>query len=140
MDISLARFNPKFLYMFFIPCDIVSLVFQAAGGALSSITGGGNQTGVNLSLFGLALQVFTLAIFIGLSGDYLVRYFLVHRARKQIDAGARARTHLRVYLVFLTSAVLFILIRCIYRIDELSDGYTGPMIRKEGLFYGLESV
>ncbi len=30
--------------------------------------------------------------------------------------------------------------RCVYRIDELSDGYNGPLIHKEGLFVGLEGV
>ncbi|EFX01962.1 rta1 domain protein [Grosmannia clavigera kw1407] len=140
MDAGLARFHPKYFYWFFIPCDIVSLVFQAAGGALSSITSGGNQTGVNLSLFGLAFQVFTLAIFIGFAGDYLVRYFVASHDGKEAEIRAAPRTRLRIFLVFLTAAVIFILVRCIYRIDELSDGYTGPMIRKEGLFYGLESV
>ena len=29
---------------------------------------------------------------------------------------------------------------CCYRIDELSDGYNGPLIHNEGLFIGLEGV
>ena len=41
---------------------------------------------------------------------------------------------------FLSLAILLILIRCIYRIDELSDGYSGPLIHDEGLFVGLEGV
>ncbi|KAL8772412.1 MAG: hypothetical protein Q9209_002363 [Squamulea sp. 1 TL-2023] len=40
----------------------------------------------------------------------------------------------------MTISITLILIRCIYRIDELSEGYTGPLIRNEGLFIGLEGV
>lgn len=37
-------------------------------------------------------------------------------------------------------AIGLILVRCVYRIDELSDGYSGPLIHNEGLFVGLEGV
>ncbi len=37
-------------------------------------------------------------------------------------------------------AIILILIRCVYRIDELSDGYSGPLVHDEGLFVGLEGV
>ena len=40
----------------------------------------------------------------------------------------------------MTISITLILIRCIYRIDELSEGYTGPLIRNEGLFIALEGV
>lgn len=43
-------------------------------------------------------------------------------------------------MAFLSLAILFILIRCAYRIDELSDGWNGPLIHDEGLFIGLEGV
>ena len=46
----------------------------------------------------------------------------------------------KVFVVFLTLGMLCILVRCIYRIDELSEGYTGPLISDEGLFIGLEGV
>jgi hypothetical protein len=57
---------------FFIPCDIVSLIFQATGGAVSSIQAGtDNNTGVDISEAGLILQVVALVIFIGLFVDYV---------------------------------------------------------------------
>lgn len=41
---------------------------------------------------------------------------------------------------FLSAAIVLILVRCVYRIDELSDGYNGPLIHNEPLFVGLEGV
>ena len=46
----------------------------------------------------------------------------------------------KVFVVGLTLSIVCILIRCVYRIDELSDGYNGPLIRNEPLFIGLEGV
>ncbi|CAK7266886.1 hypothetical protein SEPCBS57363_002318 [Sporothrix epigloea] len=136
LDLSLARFNPKFFYWFFIPCDIISLVFQAAGGALSSVTTGSNKAGVDMSLFGLSFQVFTLVVFILFTADYLFRYYRHYNGFAHLPYPGR----FRLFLVGLWSAIILILIRCIYRINELSEGYTGSIFHNEGLFYGLEST
>lgn len=47
---------------------------------------------------------------------------------------------LKLYFGFMVVAVLLILARCSYRLAELHGGYTGGMIRDEGLFIGLEGV
>ena len=132
-----ARFPPKFYYWVFIPCDILSLVLQAVGGALSSTSSGGSRTAVDVSIVGLSWQVFTLCVFIVLSLEFAWRYT---RAR---DASIDSRvlpTRFKLFIGFLSLAILLIFIRCIYRIDELSDGYGGPLIHNEGLFIGLEGV
>ena len=46
----------------------------------------------------------------------------------------------KVFATFLSAAILLILIRCIYRIDELSNGYDGPLIHDQGTFIGLEGA
>lgn len=137
LDRSLSRVNPKFFVWFFIPCDIISLVFQAAGGALSSTGNGGSNLGVNMSLFGLSFQVFTLVIFIGFSADYLIRYYRRNNGFSTHLANPR---NFKIFLFFLWAAIIFILIRCVYRIDELSEGYDGALFHNEPVFYGLESV
>jgi hypothetical protein len=133
LDESLSRFNPRLFYWFFIPCDIISLALQAGGGATSSSTVGKNSSGVNVSLAGLAFQVFTLIIFIIAAADYMIR-FVRSQGRRELNG------RFRVFLAFLSLAILLILIRCIYRIDELSEGYAGSLFRNEGLFIGLEGV
>jgi hypothetical protein len=131
-----SRLSPKLYYWLFIPCDIVSLTLQAAGGGLSSSTSGSSKTGVNIAIAGLSFQVFTLTIFVLLALDYTVSYIRGQRMKPSETLA----TSFKVFVVFLSLAILCILIRCVYRIDELSNGYSGPLIHDEGLFIGLEGV
>ncbi len=132
-----GRFSPKLYYWIFIPCDIFSLCLQAVGGALSSTSSGTSNVAVDVSKAGLSFQVFTLVVFIALAVDYAIRYM---RAKRVEERKARLPVSFKVFLAFLSLAIVLILIRCAYRIDELSDGYMGPLIHKEGLFIGLEGV
>ncbi|KAL1868224.1 hypothetical protein VTK73DRAFT_3786 [Phialemonium thermophilum] len=132
LDPKVSYFSPKLLYWVFIPCDIFSLVLQAAGGGLSSVSSGSSKTGNDISLAGLSFQVFTLIVFIVLAADYFRRFL---RSGGKFPGG-----RFRVYFIFLSLAILLILVRCVYRIDELSDGYFGPLFHNEEVFYGLESV
>jgi hypothetical protein len=100
---------------------------------MSSDSSGSDQAGVDIGLAGLSFQVFTLVIFVLLAGDYLIRF---RRSGSQKYTPRR----LKVFLAFLAASIVFILVRCVYRIDELSDGYQGSLIHNEGLFYGLESA
>ncbi len=86
-----------------------------------------------MSLAGLSFQVITLVVFILVAADYMVRYLRTQNRPK-------TTTRLRLYLVFLAASTVLILGRCVYRIDELSDGYSGPLFRDENLFYAFESV
>jgi len=139
LDPALCRFSPKLYYWVFIPCDLVSLVLQAVGGAESSTSEGSSNTANYIALAGLSFQVFTLLIFIALALDYVVRYWSY---RRSLTAAERKPLSMRfkVFAAFFSLAIILILVRCIYRIDELSDGYSGPLIRNEALFIGLEGV
>ncbi|KAJ0351211.1 hypothetical protein COL154_012985 [Colletotrichum chrysophilum] len=134
LDRSISRFNPHLFYYVFIPCDIISLILQATGGALSSIANDKSQVqkGVNVSLAGLIFQVVTLVVFCILFADYL---FAAYRS------GARERItkNMCVFLAFLFVATILILVRCSYRIEELKEGYFSVLFRNEPLFIGLES-
>lgn len=105
---------------------------------MSSSSSGASTLGVNLALAGLVFQVFTLTVFIVLALDYAFRY-----VRSQSRAEKETRIlplSFKVFVVFLSTAIILILIRCVYRIDELSNGYSGPLISNEGLFIALEGV
>ncbi|KAM0440066.1 hypothetical protein ACHAPT_001169 [Fusarium lateritium] len=123
-----------YFYWVFIPSDIVSLVLQAVGGALSC-TGADKaaiKVGEHISLAGLIFQVVTLICFCTLFADYVAR-----AARS--PSKYRLNKSMRFFLIFLFFSTVFILIRCAYRIAELGQGYFSALFRDEGLFIGLES-
>ena len=105
------------------------------------LTGKGVQAGHHVShannkrkrVFRPNLQVITLAIFLVLFVDYVIRF-----VRKSANGPLKPR--MKLFLGFLFLSIVFVLIRCSYRIEELSDGYDGPLIRNEGLFMGLEAA
>jgi len=132
LDPTISRFNPKLIYWIFITSDITSLSLQGTGGGISSTTSGSSRLGENISLAGLCFQVFTLVVFILLAVDYLFRFY-------QLPGQAKTNFRFKVYLVFMFSYIILILGRCVYRIDELKDGYHGALFHNQGLFCGLES-
>jgi uncharacterized membrane protein len=135
LSIEHSRFPPKWFGCVFIPLDIVSLILQAVGGAMSSTSNGESDTGVNISLAGLILQVVTLVAFVILVIDYFIR-------SRTVWTKAQLPTRFTVFCCTLALATLLILIRCAYRIYELSEGYSrdSEALRDEPLFIGLESV
>lgn len=140
---ELSRFKPQLFYYIFIPCDIFSLVLQAAGGALSTTSSGQSDVGVNLALAGMSFQVFTIVLFCGFFADYMIRYFRSER-RHETHTGnwAGQATRLKLFFGFMALAVLLTLIRCSYRLAELHEGYLAidGLVRNEGLFIGFEGV
>jgi hypothetical protein len=134
-----CRFPVKIYVWVFVPCDIVSLILQAVGGALSSTSVGSDKSGEDITLAGLVFQVVTLAVFIAMALDYLFRY-ISYRKTQPVDQRRIISTRLAIFGVFFSASVLFILIRCCYRIAELSQGYSVSIFHNEGRFIGLESV
>ncbi|KAF7552550.1 hypothetical protein G7Z17_g4242 [Cylindrodendrum hubeiense] len=131
---EVSRIKPNLIWWIFIPADMVCLTLQAAGGALSTVSEGSSQNGVDIAMAGLALQVIVLFVFCVLMTDYLIRYF---RSKPTNALSSR----MRLFFGFLAAAVLMILGRCAYRCYELSEGYQdSTVITDEGLFIGLEGV
>lgn len=129
---ELSRFKPQLFIWIFIPFDIVCLILQAAGGALS--TGDNNSDlGVTISMVGLVLQVVVLVLFIIAFSDYMIRYI---RSNKATAFGWRLTT----FFAGLSAAIILVLTRCIYRVAELQDGYDGDLIKHEVPFIILEGV
>jgi hypothetical protein len=134
-----SRLTPAAYYYIFISCDVISLTLQATGGGMSSNSAGRSYIGVDIALAGLSFQVFTLSLFICLATDYAIRYARGRSSAKEGE-GALLTPRFKLFVGFLSFAIVLILIRCVYRIDELSNGYNGPLIHNEGLFIGLEGV
>lgn len=135
-----SRVPPQAYYWIFIPCDCVSLALQGTGGGMSSSSFGASHVAVDIAIAGLSFQVITLCLFIALAIDFALRFT---SGQKGLTRKMPLPRSFKVFVIFLSAAIILILVRCGYRIAELKGGYTGPgsqLIRDQGLFIGLEGV
>ncbi|KAK0729857.1 RTA1 like protein-domain-containing protein [Lasiosphaeris hirsuta] len=145
-----SRIAPETYTRFFIPCDVVSLVLQAAGGAMASISSHNHKstaTGDNIMIAGLSFQVLTLLIFIAVTADFGLNVLRRQRklgaaALEQSETARQVRGSLRFrgLLVALAIATVCIFWRSVFRVAELSEGWTGPLMKRQDLFIGFEGV
>ena len=121
--------------------DFLSLVLQAAGGGIAdSFTGPMQRTGIDIMVAGLFLQVISLVVFLG----YLLVFSLRCRSgRLDMDAdkvSTRNATMFKVFLASLLLATIVILIRSIYRVAELWEGFSGKLWNNEVDFMVLDGA
>lgn len=127
---------------------------------MSSSSAGTSNVATNIAVAGLIFQVITLTVFCLLVADYTWRYRKGTRsdvsktastdtstahASAAHDGSLAPRTKtppsFKIFATALALATALILIRCAYRIDELSQGYRGSdKITNQGLFIALEGV
>jgi RTA1 like protein len=86
---------------------------------------------------GLSFQVASMMLFILLALDYIWR---VRRIGKDTTKLPTSKTTLGVFAGFLSLAIICILIRCIYRVIELSQRWEGALINSEPIFIVLDGV
>ncbi|KAK3991202.1 RTA1 like protein-domain-containing protein [Cladorrhinum sp. PSN332] len=145
-----SRLKAAWYTRIFIPCDFISLVLQAVGGAFASMAEDKEtlDLGTNIMIAGLVWQVFTLVMFVVCCVDFALR---VQRRKKQLGEEAaldKSRAALTIrsskmfkgFLWALGISTLAILWRSSYRVAELSEGFEGPLMAEQDLFIGFESV
>jgi hypothetical protein len=100
--------------------------------------------GNNIMIAGLSFQVATLFMFILLALDVsvctILRRLGAQNALDPRHARLRNSKPFQGFLIALSLATLLIFTRCVFRVAELSDGWEGKLMKKQGLFIGLEGV
>ncbi|KAI9654627.1 MAG: hypothetical protein M1821_005834 [Bathelium mastoideum] len=137
----LSRFSPKTYAIVFVSCDILSLVLQAAGGALAAQANTQSQenAGVDIMIAGLAYQVFSLLLFLVLWADFAMRARKATEDQKTSEyADLRASALFRFFQYALLIATVLILIRSIYRVTELQGGFGGTIANNQASFMVFE--
>jgi len=143
-----SRIKPLSYPRIFIPCDLISLMLQAAGGGLASAASHANKNpalGDNIMVAGLAFQVITLLVFMTLAADFAFRTIGRYKAMgtstfDDAHAGLRQSKRFRGFLIALAFATLCIFTRSVYRVAELSEGWNGHLIKTQRYFIGLEGA
>ncbi|CBF84276.1 hypothetical protein AN2651.2 [Aspergillus nidulans FGSC A4] len=147
---NISRLRPRTYAIVFISCDIVALVLQSIGGAMTSTAddADGRETGVNIMIAGLAFQVAALTLFIALAVEFAWRQR--RRSEGQVPIGEddvkdqyaeiRRDKWWKVFLAGLIVAAITIYTRSIFRVIELNGGYDSELANDEVTFMILEGA
>ncbi|KAH0840515.1 putative RTA1 domain protein [Fonsecaea pedrosoi] len=136
-----SRIRPKYYTWAFIIADFLALTLQAAGGGIAGSAGDDESfrdVGDRLMITGISWQVLTLLIFGVATSDYSLRRF----KSQPLSESTQALVHdlrFRVFVVAQLIAYVAILIRCVYRVAEMANGWRNPIMQNQGLFIGLDS-
>ncbi|OZJ02396.1 hypothetical protein BZG36_04876 [Bifiguratus adelaidae] len=142
-----SKLKPMAYSTIFILFDFISIVLQAIGGGMAAVallnhTSATNGTHVMLA--GICFQVVSMLIFM-----FFCAWFVYNITFGPTKYGWRynaeyADLHSRkLFIVFPWSigvAVLAIFTRCIYRVVELAQGWTGYLITHEQYFLALDGL
>jgi hypothetical protein len=89
---------------------------------------------------GLVVQVVSLVIFLALCFEYSLR---VRKYRGELNpkyAVLRGTPRFKRFLYALAAATIFLFIRAVYRVAELSGGFRGKLAQDEVLFMVLDGA
>ncbi|KAJ5637376.1 hypothetical protein N7490_007255 [Penicillium lividum] len=132
-----SRLRPLYYTVIFCSCDLVSLSLQGTGGGLASNASENLQDpylGDDIMLAGLGFQVISTVLFIALTAEYFWRI----KTYGQINLTLNKQ--LLASIGGLGLAMTFILIRSVYRVVELSEGWNGYLIGVQSFFIVLEGL
>ncbi|KAK9428072.1 RTA1 like protein-domain-containing protein [Lipomyces doorenjongii] len=168
--IRYARFKPWSYTKIFVTLDVLSIIIQGIGGGAASgasNNGGSPQAGTDIMIAGLGFQVAATLLFMLLCLDYYLRIQNHRRLAGQSlssfdpscelnsesgqqrtipgDAPAkfapiREATKTRAFLFAVAAAVLLVFVRSVYRVVELSTGWSGYLMTEEGYFLVLDAL
>ncbi|PIL26020.1 transporter [Ganoderma sinense ZZ0214-1] len=135
-----SRVSARWYTIIFCTADIIALVIQALGGgsASTAIQNGRNpDTGGYIMLAGVSFQMAALVIYVVLASEFILRYAYDHpfpRYGESTVARRRTDNKTKLMVLGLVLEAVFLFIRGIYRVVELSNGWTGKIITTEWLF------
>ncbi|KAH8170364.1 RTA1 like protein [Sarocladium implicatum] len=141
---SISRILPRTYTTFFLGCDIVSLVVQAAGGGIAASYPVTNQymidVGTNILVAGLSIQVASLFFFLACSLEFLHRVSKRPEMRNPEFIDLAGSKRFKTFLIVLFAAAIFLFIRTVFRAVELSEGFAGDMANNQVLFMILDGA
>lgn len=142
-----SRLAPRTYSILFVGCDIVSLLLQAIGGAMTSNakTLQKEDLGIHIMIAGMSFQIFSLLLFMGLWAEFALR-MRAGAATRGTDGDAelefaklRSSFRFKAFQIAVFSSALFIVVRSVYRLVELHSGFASAFANNEPAFMVLEA-
>ncbi|KAF7309240.1 hypothetical protein MIND_00294300 [Mycena indigotica] len=130
----------------FVSCDLVALVVQGVGGGLASaaVTLDEANKGSDIMLGGIGFQFAVVILFTLLVADFLIRRQISRpwrpAAADATPAPTLIPTRTKVMLYGLAFSTLVFIVRSVYRVVELAEGWGGRIIRTEVYFNALDGA
>lgn len=157
---GITRIRPNFYSTLFISCDLFSIVLQGIGGGMSSAAsdqGKSTAPGTHTMVAGLAVQVASMTMFLFFTVDFFWRVTRKVRETKLNNPGfsdadvdallfepkyahIRRKPTFPLLIAAIGVCTFLVLIRCIYRLIELAEGWKGYLITHETYFLILEAL
>ncbi|KAL4914009.1 RTA1 like protein-domain-containing protein [Aspergillus aurantiobrunneus] len=143
---DISRLRPRNYAIVFVSCDVVALILQSVGGALTSMAedNASRETGVNVMIAGLAFQVAALTLFIFLAVEFAYRVRRRSTVGESQSKGELARVRQRklwkAFLACMALATLTVYTRSIFRVIELNGGFDSELANDELAFMVLEGA
>jgi hypothetical protein len=93
-------------------------------------------TGTNIMVGGIAFQLVSMLVFAALATNFFwrARHILV------VLGNAKENRGVRRLIIGISIGTILILIRCVYRVIELAQGWTGYLITNEPYFMSVLST
>lgn len=123
-----------------ISWDLVSLILQAAGGAIAATGDDHNATvtGTHIMVAGLSVQLVSTAIFAALCAYFFNNVLRSKTDRNQPFLGVTSNWRFKGMLAAVAVATTTIFIRSAFRVDELKDGFDSYVANNQTLFMVFE--
>ncbi|CCF52281.1 hypothetical protein NDA11_004330 [Ustilago hordei] len=136
-----SRIPRKWYVLGFCAGDLCSLIVQAVGGAMSAEAETEDQVnlGKNVMIAGVTVQVAVTAPFLVLYLDYNIRR-LGDWAKSKLPKQERPHQKVELFTAVIGVSTLFVLVRCIYRIVEMAEGWLGYLATTEVYFDILDAL
>ncbi|CEJ60772.1 hypothetical protein PMG11_09334 [Penicillium brasilianum] len=139
---GISRIRPRTYTLLFSGLDLIALVVIAVGGGMAAVVvlQWKIDRGTHIMVAGLAVQVVSLVIFLALCFEYSLR---VRKYRGDLNpkyAVLRQSPRFKRFLYALAAATIFLFIRAVYRVAELSGGFRGKLAQDQVLFMVLDGA
>ncbi|EXJ74394.1 uncharacterized protein A1O5_02690 [Cladophialophora psammophila CBS 110553] len=131
--------NPRWLTKIFVAGDVFSFLMQASGGGImASGTESSMNTGKNIIIGGLVIQVIFFSFFVTVGLTFHLRMHQGPSSRVLADINIAVVWKKHIYTLY--GASLLILVRSVFRLVEYGQGNSGYLISHEVFLYLFDAV